>query len=126
MFCPRSPSSSHAPAQRAIAQRFRALARTDDYAMSALTVAIWGKPDQICSMCRFPALAIATQFSDVAPGATSAAYGNWNQTYTVVNRKPVTMLQDPYSAGFCILYKFETRIGGGITCPNAARLLRVR
>ena len=30
------------------------------------------------------------------------------------------MQQDPYSAGFCILYKFEARIGGGIICPNAA------
>jgi hypothetical protein len=26
---------------------------TDDYAMSALTEAIWGKPDQICSMRDF-------------------------------------------------------------------------
>jgi hypothetical protein len=29
------------------------LALTDDYAMSALTVAIWGNPDQICSMRDF-------------------------------------------------------------------------
>jgi hypothetical protein len=29
------------------------VALTDDYAMSALTVAIWGKPDQICSMRDF-------------------------------------------------------------------------
>jgi hypothetical protein len=29
------------------------MALTDDYAMSALTVAIWGKPDQICSMRDF-------------------------------------------------------------------------
>jgi hypothetical protein len=29
------------------------LALTDDYAMSALTLAIWGKPDQICSMGDF-------------------------------------------------------------------------
>jgi hypothetical protein len=29
------------------------VALTDDYAMSALTVAIWGKPDQICSMSDF-------------------------------------------------------------------------
>jgi hypothetical protein len=29
------------------------VALIDDYAMSALTVAIWGKPDQICSMSDF-------------------------------------------------------------------------
>jgi HK97 family phage major capsid protein len=65
---------------------------------------------------------IATQFPDVAPGTTAVAFGNWNAVYTIVNRKAVTMLQDPYSAGFCLLYKVKARIGGGITCPNAARL----
>jgi putative ABC transport system substrate-binding protein len=41
------------------------LALTDDYAMSALTVALWGKPDQICSMRDFlrmtPQATCATQ-----------------------------------------------------------------
>jgi HK97 family phage major capsid protein len=69
---------------------------------------------------------IASQMPDVAPGATPVAFGNWSQAYTVVNRKAITLLQDPYSAGFCILFKFEARVGGGITCPNAARLLRIR
>lgn len=69
---------------------------------------------------------IVTQMPDVAPGSTPVAYGNWNEVYMVVNRKAVTMQQDPYSAGFCILFKFESRIGGGILCPNAARLLRIR
>jgi hypothetical protein len=36
---------SHAPAQRAIAQRFRALALTDRTGMSALTVAIEGNAE---------------------------------------------------------------------------------
>jgi HK97 family phage major capsid protein len=69
---------------------------------------------------------IATQMPDVAPGAMPVAYGNWQEVYTVVNRKGVTMQQDPYSAGFCVLYKFEARIGGAVTCPNAARFLRIR
>jgi HK97 family phage major capsid protein len=55
---------------------------------------------------------IANQMSDVAPGATPVAYGNWKQAYTVVNRKAVTMTQDPYSAGFCVLFRFEARVGG--------------
>jgi len=69
---------------------------------------------------------IVTQMPDVAPGTTPIAFGNWPEVYMVVSRKAVTMQQDPYSAGFCILYKFEGRIGGGIICPNAARLLRIR
>jgi hypothetical protein len=35
-------------------------------------------------------------------------------------------VMDPFSAGFCILQKFSARIGGGITCSNAARLLRIK
>jgi HK97 family phage major capsid protein len=69
---------------------------------------------------------IANQLPDVAPGATPIAYGNWKQAYMVVNRKGVTMQSDPYSAGFCVLQKFEARVGGAVVCPNAARLLRVR
>ena len=68
---------------------------------------------------------IATQMPNVEPGSTPVAYGNWKQAYMVVNRKAVTMQQDPYSAGFCILFKFEARIGGAIICPLAARLLRI-
>lgn len=68
---------------------------------------------------------IASQMPDVAPGATPVAYGNWKQAYMVVNRRAVTMTQDPYSAGFCVLFKFEARIGGAPICPNAARLLRI-
>jgi HK97 family phage major capsid protein len=69
---------------------------------------------------------IANQMPDCVPGSTPVAYGNWRQAYTVVNRKAVTMTQDPYSAGFCVLFKFEARVGGACTCPNAARLLRIR
>src|SRR5262249_13611636 len=69
---------------------------------------------------------IVAQMPNVAPGTTPVAFGNWNKAYMVVNRKAVTMQQDPYSAGFCVLFKFEARVGGGIICPNAARLIRVR
>ena len=69
---------------------------------------------------------IAPQMPNVETGATPVAFGNWNRAYMVVNRRGVTMVQDPYSAGFCILFKFEARIGGGCVCPGAARLLRIR
>lgn len=71
-------------------------------------------------------VSIVTQMPDVAPGATPVAFGNWRAAYMIVNRKAVTLQQDPYSASFCILFKFEARIGGGIICPNAARLLRIQ
>ena len=68
---------------------------------------------------------ISTQMPDPVAGSTPVAYGNWKQAFMVVNRKAVTMQQDPYRAGFCVLFKFEARIGGAPICPNAARLLRI-
>jgi HK97 family phage major capsid protein len=64
--------------------------------------------------------------ADVAPGATPVAFADWQRAYTVVNRRATTMLTDPFSAGFCTLFRFEARVGGSPTCPNAARLLRIR
>jgi HK97 family phage major capsid protein len=69
---------------------------------------------------------IITQMPECLPGNTPVAFGNWRQTYTLVNRSATTMVPDPYSAGFCTLFRFEARVGGALTCPNAARLLRVR
>jgi len=69
---------------------------------------------------------IATQMPDVAPGATPVSFGNWKELYMIVNRKAVTLQQDPYTVGFCLLFKWEARVGGSIICPNAARLLRIR
>jgi HK97 family phage major capsid protein len=68
---------------------------------------------------------IVTQMPNVAPGSLPVAFGNWKEVYMIVNRKAVTMLQDPYSAGFCVLFKFEARVGGAVICSNAARLLRI-
>jgi HK97 family phage major capsid protein len=69
---------------------------------------------------------IASQMPDVSPGSTPIAFGNWERAYTVVERKAVTILVNPYTAGFCRIFKFEARVGGATTCPNAARLLRIR
>jgi HK97 family phage major capsid protein len=73
----------------------------------------------------FPVI-IASQFPDVAPGATPVGFGNWREAYTLVDRKATTIQLDPFSAGYCTLFKAEARLGGGILCPNAARLLRIR
>jgi len=68
----------------------------------------------------------ATQMPDVAPGSTPVAFGDFSKAYTIVERKARTMQIDPYSAGFCGIFKFEARVGGATTCPNAAKLLRIR
>jgi HK97 family phage major capsid protein len=69
---------------------------------------------------------IVTHFPDCLPGNTPVAFGNLKQPYTLVNRAGTTMIPDPYSAGWCTLFKFDARVGGNLTCANAMRLLRIR
>ena len=63
---------------------------------------------------------------NVAPGSTPILFGDLRRTYTIVTRKNPTISVDPYSAGFCVLYKAEARCGGGVMCPNSSRLLRIK
>jgi len=70
-------------------------------------------------------IVIVSQFPDVLPGATPIGFGDWKAAYTIVNRRATTMYTDPFSAGFCTLFKFDARVGGATTCSNAARLLRI-
>jgi HK97 family phage major capsid protein len=63
---------------------------------------------------------------DTAPGATPVLFGNLQAAYLLVYRKQTTMLQDPYSMGYCILFRFGSRVGGTVICANAARLLRIK
>lgn len=67
---------------------------------------------------------VASQMPDVAPGSTPILFGNLRETYLLVLRKGTTML--PENVGWCRLFRFETRVGGGVLCANAARLLRVK
>ena len=68
---------------------------------------------------------IVTQMPECLPGNCPVLYANLRQLYTLVSRSATTMVPDPYTAGFCHLFKFEARVGGALTCPNAGRLLRI-
>ena len=68
---------------------------------------------------------INTWMPNVATGSTPIAFGNWKAAYMTVNRRALGFQRDDYSAGFCLLYKFESRVGGATICPNAARLMRI-
>ena len=63
---------------------------------------------------------------DVAPGAKPILFGNLKKTYTLVNRKATSMYADLYSMSWCTMFRFDCRVGGGVTCPNASRLLRFK
>jgi len=68
---------------------------------------------------------IVPMMPDVQAGATPIAFGDWSQAYMIVRRSPISFQTDPYSLGWCIQYKIETRISGTTVCPSAARLLRI-
>ena len=69
---------------------------------------------------------ITTQMPDCVPGATPLMFADFKKLYILVVRKAVTMLQDPFTMGYCILFRFDARVGGGVVCPSAGKLLRVR
>jgi HK97 family phage major capsid protein len=69
---------------------------------------------------------VAEQMPDVVPGATPVLYANLRALYTLVTRRALTFQNDPYSAGWCTLMKFDCRVGGGVVCANAGRMLRIR
>jgi HK97 family phage major capsid protein len=69
---------------------------------------------------------IVSQLPDVAPGSTPIMFGNLKAAYLIFWRKAITMVTDPYTAGWCTLFKFECRVGGSVLCPNALRLLRIQ
>jgi len=71
-------------------------------------------------------IVVSEQMPDVETGHTPVLYANLRALYTLVTRRALTMLSDPYSAGWCTLFKFDMRAGGGVVCPGAARLLRIR
>jgi HK97 family phage major capsid protein len=77
------------------------------------------------SIAGFPVI-IANFMPDVAPGSTPVLFGDLEATYTLVHRKGTTMTPDPFSGGYCTLFRFEARVGGAITCGNSSRLLRIR
>jgi HK97 family phage major capsid protein len=63
---------------------------------------------------------------EVIPGSVPILFGNLQAAYLLVYRKQTTMLQDPFSLGYCILFRFESRVGGNVVCANACRLLRIK
>lgn len=60
------------------------------------------------------------------PGTIIMGFGDWEQCYLLVWRKSVSMLTDPYSAGFCVTFRWEARVGGAVVLPCAARWLRTK
>jgi HK97 family phage major capsid protein len=69
---------------------------------------------------------IVSQMPDISPGSTPILVADLSALYLVIIRRGIGMIVDPYSAGgWCIVHRFDARIGGSVVCPAAGRLLRI-
>jgi HK97 family phage major capsid protein len=119
------PMQWHAGAVYVMNQRtFGMILTMSDAIGRPLMIANPTKPGEFL-IAGFP-VRIATQMPDIMPGSTPILFGNLQAAYLLVYRKQTTMLQDPFSFGYCIGFKFESRVGGSTICSNAARLLRIK
>lgn len=70
---------------------------------------------------------VVSQMPDCVPGSTLLLFANLEQLYLVITRRGVGMMVDPYSGGgWCIIHRFDARIGGNVVCPAAGGLFRIQ
>lgn len=62
--------------------------------------------------------------SDVGAGNVTAFFGNMMDANTIVEKRGMTLLKDPYSADNAIIFKFTRRVGAGLEDGQALRALR--
>jgi len=79
-----------------------------------------GQPDMLLG---YPVLA-AEDMPDIAANSLSIAFGNFQRGYTVVDRHPMRMLRDPYTAKPHVLFYTYRRVGGDVMNTEAIKLLK--
>ncbi|WP_087686802.1 phage major capsid protein [Pandoraea sp. PE-S2R-1] len=62
---------------------------------------------------------------DVAANSTPILFGDFKQTYLIVDRIGVRVLRDPYTAKPYVLFYTTKRVGGGLLNPEPMRALKV-
>ncbi|SMG00338.1 phage major capsid protein [Burkholderia singularis] len=62
---------------------------------------------------------------DVAANSTPILFGDFQQTYLIIDRIGVRVLRDPYTAKPYVLFYTTKRVGGGLLNPEPMRALKV-
>lgn len=62
----------------------------------------------------------------IAADALPLAFGDWRQAYTIVDKRGMTMLRDPYSNKPFVNFYATMRVGGKISNPEAAKVLQCK
>lgn len=81
---------------------------------------IAGQPDLLLG---YPVEA-AEDMPDIAASSLSIAFGNFQRAYTVVDRHPMRMLRDPYTAKPHVLFYTYRRVGGDVVNFEAIKVLK--
>ena len=79
---------------------------------------------QPSTLLGYPCYEVA-EMPDVAANALAIAFGDMKRAYMILDRKGVSVLRDPFSAKPFIQFYTTKRMGGGVTNPEAVRLLKI-
>lgn len=67
---------------------------------------------------------LAEDMPSVASGSYSVAFGNFEEGYTIVDRKGLQTLRDPYTAAPFVKFRCSKRVGGDVVNFDAIKLLK--
>lgn len=65
----------------------------------------------------------ATDIATPGAGALMAAFGDFQQAYTIVDRQGITTLRDPYTAKPYVIFYSRRRVGGDVVNFEAVKLV---
>ena len=83
--------------------------------------AIQGQPSQLLG---YPVYEEGN-FSDISSGSLPIAFGDFNAAYTIVNRRGMSILRDPYSNKPYVHFYATRRLGAGVVDFDAYRLVQI-
>jgi HK97 family phage major capsid protein len=69
-------------------------------------------------------VAMAEDFPAIAANSLSAAFGNFRAAYTIVDRRGIAMMRDPFTAKPYVKFYTTTRVGGAVVDFDAVKLLK--
>ncbi|MCG7984726.1 MAG: phage major capsid protein [Candidatus Thiodiazotropha lotti] len=67
---------------------------------------------------------IDDNLADISADSLSIAYGNFQRGYTIVDRRGVALIRDPFTKKGVTKFYFSRRVGGGITNFEALKLMK--
>jgi len=69
-------------------------------------------------------VSMAEDFPAIGASSLSAAFGDFRAAYTIVDRRGIAMMRDPFTAKPYVKFYTTTRVGGAVTDFDAVKLLR--